>query len=300
MPDSFTVMRPRSQVERGAAFLARHSEPGAFVLPNAWDPGSAKILAAAGFEALGTTSAGIAFAAGLPDDGRIGREAMLDRVAAIAAAVPVPVSADVEAGYADDATGVGETMRAVIAAGAVGANVEDTDPSGTQALFEPTIAAERIRAARRASDESDVPFTLNARVDAFLAGSEDPFAETATRARLYVDAGADCIFVPGISDEADIARAAEAIDAPVNVVAGLSGEPLELAAYERLGVRRVSVGGSLARAAFGLVRRAAVGMLEGRFDHSSDAIPHEELNRLMGDPNSVAPAPPPRDNRLGH
>jgi 2-methylisocitrate lyase-like PEP mutase family enzyme len=290
----------QSQVERGADFLARHSEPGAFVLPNAWDPGSAKILAAAGFDALATTSAGIAFAAGLPDDGRIGRAAMLDRVAAIVAAVPVPVSADVEAGYADDAAGVGETIRAVVAAGAIGANVEDSDPAGPRRLFEPAIGAERVRSARRAADETGIPFTLNARIDAFLAGAEDPFAETATRAERYVDAGADCIFVPGISDEGDIARAVEMIDAPLNVVAGLSGEPLELAAYERLGVRRVSVGGGLTRAAFGLVRRAAVDMLEGRFDHASDAIPYDELNRLMDEPNPVAPAPPPRDNRPGH
>lgn len=272
-------MPTTTHAERAAAFLARHRAPGAFVLPNAWDPGSAKLLAGAGFDALGTTSAGVAFAEGLPDDGRIGRARMLDRVAAIAAAVPVAVSADLEAGYGDTPEEVAETIRGAVAAGVVGANVEDRDARG---LLAPDDAAARLRAARRAADESGVPFTLNARIDAFLAGAADPFAESASRAARYVDAGADCIFVPGVSTEADIARLVELIDAPLNVVAGLSGEPLALPTYERLGIRRVSVGGSLARAALGLVQAAARELRAGRFGHADGAIPHAETNRLMG------------------
>jgi 2-methylisocitrate lyase-like PEP mutase family enzyme len=235
----------------------------------------------AGFPALATTSAGIAFAAGLPDDGRIGRDAMLDRVAAIAAAVDLPVSADVESGYADDAGGVGTTIRGVIDAGAVGANVEDSDPARPGSLFAIDQAAERVQAARAAADASGVPFTLNARTDCYLLDTPDPFADTIERAARYVAAGANCILVPGVTDARTLARLAEAIDAPLNVVAGLAGNPLTLAEYGSLGVRRVSIGGSLARAALALVRRAAREMREGRFDFTAEAIGNDEINRMF-------------------
>jgi 2-methylisocitrate lyase-like PEP mutase family enzyme len=263
---------------RAAEFLALHQRPEAFVLPNVWDAGSAKVMARAGFPALGTTSAGIAFSAGLPDDGSIGRERMVERIGAIAAAVDVPVSADIESGYADDPDGVAATVRAVIAAGAVGANLEDAEDG---ALFSVDHAVARVEAARAAADGEGAPFTLNARTDSFLAGAPDPFADAVERAARYVAAGADCIFVPGPSDAATIGRLAEAIDAPLNVVAGLAGEPLTLAELSRLGVRRVSIGGSLARAALGLVERAAQEMLDGRFDFTAGAIAHAEVNRLM-------------------
>lgn len=261
-----------------AGFRDRHRQPGAFVLPNAWDAGTAKLLAAAGFEALATTSAGAAFAAGVPD-GRLGREAALASLAAIAAAVPVPVTADLEDGYADDAAGVGETVRAAIAAGAVGANIEDV--VGDRRI-DPATAAERLRAARRAADAETPAFTLNARIDTFLRGEPDPFEDVATRAPLYTQAGADCIFVPGVAAPDDIARVVGLTGgAPVNVVAGLSGDPLTLAEYGELGVRRVTIGGTLTRAAFGVVRTAAEQMLAGRFDFALGAPSYAELNRLM-------------------
>jgi 2-methylisocitrate lyase-like PEP mutase family enzyme len=272
----------RAHPERAAEFLARHRAPGTFVLPNVWDPGSARVMEDAGLEALATTSAGIAFAAGLPDDGRIGRDAMLERVAAIAAAVQVPVSADIEAGYATAPGEVATTIRAVIAAGAVGANLEDGDPSRRGSLYDVDQAAERVSVAREAADGEHVAFTLNARIDSFLVGHPDALADVAERAARYVEAGADCIFVPGVSDRAGIAEVAGAIDAPLNVVAGLVGEPLDLQSYRALGVRRVSIGGSLARATLALVRRAANDMLGGTFGFAGHAIPHGELNDLMG------------------
>ena len=266
---------------QAADFLALHHRPQTFVLPNVWDPGSAKVMAQAGFSALGTTSAGIAFAAGVPDDGSMGRDAMTERIAAIAAAVDMPISADIESGYAADADGVATTIRAVIEAGAVGANLEDADPARRGALFDADHAVERVAAARAAADRDGVPFTLNARTDGYLAGTPDPFTDSVARAALYVAAGADCIFVPGVADAPTIARLVDAIDAPLNVVAGLVGKPLDLAEFSRRGVRRVSIGGSLARAALGLVRRAAQEMLDGRFDFTDGAIGHAEINGLM-------------------
>jgi len=249
------------------------------VLPNVWDPGSAKVVAQAGFEALATTSAGIAFSLGLPDDGRAGRDAMVERVAAIVAAVPLPVSADIEAGYGPDPEDVAETIDRVIDAGAVGANVEDADRDGPAALFEHGPATERVAAARAAADRHGTAFTLNARIDSFLAGHPDPLADALARSERYVAAGADCIFVPGATEEAVIGELVDAIAAPLNVVVGLAGDPLDLATLDRLGVRRVSVGGSLARATLGLVRRAAEEMLAGRFGFTEGAITHAALNR---------------------
>jgi 2-methylisocitrate lyase-like PEP mutase family enzyme len=186
------------------------------------------------------------------------------------------VSADIESGYADDPGGVAPTIRAVIGAGAVGANLEDADPARRGSLYAIDDAVARVEALRAAADREGAPFTLNARIDSYLAGVPDPYADAVERAARYVAAGADCIFVPGATDAAAIGRLVEAIDAPLNVVAGLAGEPLTLAEYGRLGVRRVSVGGSLARAALGLVEGAAEEMRAGRFDITAGAIAHAE------------------------
>jgi 2-methylisocitrate lyase-like PEP mutase family enzyme len=272
-------MATPSQAERGRDFLELHSRPGAFALPNVWSPGTAKVVAAAGFEAVATTSAGIAFSLGMPD-GQVGRAAMLAEVAAIAEAVDIPVTADVESGYGPEPEDVAETVAGVIAAGAVGANLEDAE-SGS--LFEIERATERVEAAREAADRTGMPFTLNARTDSYLTGHPDPFRDAVTRAARYSEAGADCIFVPGVSDPSAIKRLVDAVDRPLNVVVGLTGEPLDLATYERLGVRRVSTGGSLARAALGFVRQAAEEMRDGgRFDFTAGAIAHEEIMRAFG------------------
>jgi 2-methylisocitrate lyase-like PEP mutase family enzyme len=266
------------QHRRAAAFKALHDGEGTFVMPNAWDAGSARVLAAEGFAALGTTSAGIAFAAGLPDHQRIDRDGMLRSVKAIVDAVNVPVSADLEAGFAVAPDEAAETVHQAIALGAVGANIEDYTGVAAAPLFEESLAAARIRAIRKRADQSGIPFTLTARTDAYLVGHPDAFHESVRRANLYRAAGADCLFVPGVSDASTIGALVKAIDGPINVVMGLSGNTLTVAQLRELGVRRVSVGGSLARAALGLIRRAAREMREqGSFAFADTQIAHGEL-----------------------
>ena len=253
------------------------------MLPNVWDAGSAKVVAEAGFSALATTSAGIAFSLGRPDGG-VTRDVMLARVAAITAAVPeLPVTADLESGYGGALTDVEVTVAGAIAAGAVGGNLEDSDPSSGGALFPIEQAAERIAAGRAAADQQGLPFTLNARVDSFLREPDGALDDAVARAARYRDAGADCIFVPGVSDAETTAALIDGIDGPLNLVMGLRGEPLSVAELTALGVRRITVGGSLARATLGLVRRAALGLQDGQFDFTSGAIPHGELNALFGE-----------------
>ena len=227
------------------SFLDLHHGPG-FVLPNAWDPGSARILEQLGFPALATTSAGIAWSCGLPDGGALDCDTMLEHVARIVAVVDVPVSADLESGYDDVAT----TVRRAVEAGVVGGNLED-QVGGV--LFDVDEAADRVAAARAAAPGGT--FVLNARTDTYLSGVSDPLDATVERTLRYVEAGADCVFVPGVTDEDEIRRLAEAIPAPLNVVAGLVS-PTPAPTYFSLGVKRVSLGGSLARAAYSFLERA--------------------------------------------
>jgi 2-methylisocitrate lyase-like PEP mutase family enzyme len=264
---------------QAADFMRMHQGPG-FVLPNAWGAASAKVLAHAGFGAIATTSAGIAFATGRPD-GTMARDDMLDRVAAIVDAVDCPVSADLEAGYGDTPGKVAETIGLAVEIGVVGANLEDSDPRSRE-LFDIGEATERLAAAHDAVPAA--AFVLNARIDTYLSSStgsdSDRFSETIRRAEAYVDAGADCIFVPGVGDHGTIARLAGDIAAPLNIVVGLGQLEADAATLFSLGVTRITTGGSLARAALGYVARAAEVMGHaGRFDFISDAIPHGELQQ---------------------
>jgi 2-methylisocitrate lyase-like PEP mutase family enzyme len=199
-------MESQEQRARGEKFRSLHAGPDLLLLPNAWDGGSAVLMEKAGFQAIATTSSGIAFAQGRPDGERIGRARMLEVVARIAERVSIPVSADLETGYGDSPEDVAETIRQAIAAGAVGANVEDGTTDGTAPLLPLEHAAERLRAARAAADAGGVPFVLNGRTDPYLrlreASPEERFAETVRRAHAYQEAGADCIFVPGVADAA--------------------------------------------------------------------------------------------------
>jgi 2-methylisocitrate lyase-like PEP mutase family enzyme len=266
----------------GAKFKALHLNSDTFIMPNAWDAGSARVLAAEGFAAIGTTSSGIAFSAGLPDHQRIDRDGMLERVRAIVDAVRVPVSADLEAGYGAAPEVAAETVARAIALGAVGANIEDYTRIETAPLFEEKLAIDRIRAIRERADATGVAFTLTARTDAFLVGHPNAFAESVRRCNLYRQAGADCLFVPGVSDRATIGALVKAIAGPINVVMGLSGSPLTLEELRELGVRRVSIGGSLARATLELVRVAAREMREqGSFSYADKQYPHAELCRFF-------------------
>jgi len=257
------------QVARAAAFAALHRRGAGFILPNAWDAGSARILEQAGFPAIATTSAGIAFSHGVPD-ARLPWVEMYPAVARIVAAVEVPVTVDLESGYGDVAGSVGQ----VVAAGAVGANLEDLDEAGL--LLSPESGAARIAEARAAAPAGT--FILNARTDTYLTGHPDAFAESVRRAERYLDAGADCIFVPGVRDTDEIARLTAAIDAPVNVVAGLVEPVHDAATLRAAGVARISIGGTLTRAVLGVVERAAREMLDqGTFGFADGAPAYRDL-----------------------
>jgi 2-methylisocitrate lyase-like PEP mutase family enzyme len=264
--------RPRT--DQAAALLALHSGPG-FVLPNAWDAGSARMLQQVGFPAVATTSAGIAWSCGVPDGGALDRETMLDHIGRIVAAVSVPVTADLEAGYGDTAADVGRTVALAAEHGAVGANLEDV---GLDGLFGIDEGADRIAAARAAAPSGT--FVLNARTDTYFAGWDgDVFAETVTRAVRYLEAGADCVFVPGVVEDDTIRRLAAAIPGPLNVVAGLASTTDAQTLFS-LGVQRVSLGGSLARAAFSMVERAGRELLEsGTLGFLDGAIGYADLQR---------------------
>jgi 2-methylisocitrate lyase-like PEP mutase family enzyme len=256
------------------AFLALHAGPG-FVLPNAWDAGSARILEQVGFPAIATTSAGIAWACGVPDGGALDRDTMLDHVGRIVAAVDVPVSADLESGYGDTADDVAQTVSLAVEQGAVGGNLEDVGPDGLFAIDE---AADRIAAARAAAPRGT--FVLNARTDTYFAGvAGDAFGETVERAVRYLEAGADCVFVPGLVEDETIRRLAAVIPGPLNVVAGLASTT-DAPTLFSLGVQRVSLGGSLARAALSMVERAGRELLEsGTLGFLDGAIGYADLQR---------------------
>ncbi|RNL66176.1 isocitrate lyase/phosphoenolpyruvate mutase family protein [Nocardioides marmoriginsengisoli] len=262
--------------DQAAAFLALHRPGASFVLPNVWDAGSARILAQVGFPALATTSAGIAFSHGVADS-TLGWPAMLAAITRITAAVDCPVTADLESDYAEDPAGVADTVAAAIAVGVVGANLEDLDAAG--ALRDVEDAADRVAAARSCAPVG--AFVLNARTDTYLTGHPDAFAETVRRAHRYVEAGADCVFVPGVTDLAEIGRLTAEIGAPVNVVAGLAGPTHDAAALRAAGVARISIGGSLTRAVLTLVERAGREMLEGTFGFVDGAIPYGDLQARL-------------------
>ena len=248
------------------------------MLPNAWDAGSARILEQVGFPAIATTSAGIAWSLGVPDGGALDRDTMLEHIARIAAAVSVPVSADLEAGYGDTAADVGRTVALAVDLGVVGANIEDATHDG---LFDIDEAADRIAAARAAAPRGT--FVLNARTDTYFAGTTgDVFAETVERAIRYVEAGADCVFVPGVAEEDTIRRLAAAIPAPLNIVAGLASTT-DAPTLFSLGVKRISLGGSLARASLSALERAGRELLDsGTLGFLDGAIGYADLQQRFG------------------
>jgi 2-methylisocitrate lyase-like PEP mutase family enzyme len=267
----------------GERFGALHRGlSGGFIMPNAWDPGSAILLAEAGFPAIATTSAGIAFSLGFPDYGEIPslavpRDVMLARTAEIAGAVDIPVNADLEAGYGDSPEAVAATVTEAIACGLAGANIEDRNPS-TGDLYDPGLAKERIAAAVSAVGASGRPFVLTARCDAGLVGGT--VEEAILRLRSYQIAGAGCLYAPGFSDLASAEFLINELDAPLNFVAGFgaSASPRDLIA---LGARRVSLGGSIARAALALVRRAAEELRDqGTIDFAAGQLRQAELNSI--------------------
>ncbi len=249
-----------------------------FIMPNAWDPGSARMLAGSGFSALGTTSAGIAFASGLPDHQIMDRDTMLQHVKAIVDSVNVPVSADLEGGYGISPDSVADTVRLAIGIGAVGCNIEDLSGNSLSPLLDAELASERIHAARQAANEMGLPFTLTARTDAFLTKHPNALEEAIRRGNMFRQAGADCLFIPGVNDSETISTLVRSIDGPLNVVMGLGHNTLTLSDLRSLGVSRISIGGSLARACFGLIRQAALEMkTNGSFTFADQQYSHQEL-----------------------
>jgi 2-methylisocitrate lyase-like PEP mutase family enzyme len=271
------VVRTGSSNDKAAALLALHSGPG-FVLPNAWDAGSARVLEQVGFPAIATTSAGIAWACGVPDGGAIDRESMLEHIGRIVDAVGVPVTADLEDGYGATAEEVARTVARAAELGAVGANIEDVTGGRLYGIEE---AVERLSAARAAAPTGT--FVLNARTDTYFVGVEgDVFAETVERCARYLEAGADCVFVPGVVEADDIRRLAAAIPGPLNVVAGLANT-IDAPTLFSLGVVRVSLGGSLARASLSLLERAGRELVEhGTLGFLDGAISYADLQQRFG------------------
>jgi 2-methylisocitrate lyase-like PEP mutase family enzyme len=265
--------------DRALAFRALHVPGRPLVLPNAWDAASARIVEDAGASAVATTSAGLAWALGVPDGDQLDRERALEALVRITATVAVPVSADIESGFAKDPEGVADTVRAVLAAGAVGVNIEDALYGGEGVLRPVAEQAERIAAARAAADAEGVPLFINARIDTYLRGAGGVDA-TLERAAAFRAAGADGIFVPGAVEPGTVKELADGIDAPLNVLVGPGAPPVaELAA---LGVARVSAGSSVALAAYAVVRRAARELLDtGTYGAQTGGLGYGELNSLL-------------------
>jgi 2-methylisocitrate lyase-like PEP mutase family enzyme len=269
-----------TQTEKGKAFRALHERAGAFLIPNPWDAGTARLLASLGFEALATTSAGYAFSAGKRDN-TIGRDEMIAHLSTIASATDLPVSADLENGFGDDPETVAETIRLAAAAGVVGGSIEDMSRQPGHPVYEREHAAERIRAAAEAARALSFAFTLTARAENYLVGRPD-LKDTIQRLQAYQMAGADVLYAPGLSSKDDIAGVVSSVDRPVNVVMGLTGVRLSLADLSAMGVRRVSVGSTLSRAALGAFLRAAREMREhGTFSFADEAVSFREISAMF-------------------
>lgn len=270
-----------SVAEKRRSFRQLHAS-GCFVIPNPWDVGTARYLQHLGFKALATTSAGVAFAQGRPD-GAVGLEAMLAHIRELVAASDLPLNADFENGYAHEPDGVAENVRRCIDTGVAGLSIEDATGDKAKPLYDRMQAIERIQAAREAIDRKGGEVLLVGRAECFLAGMPD-LDETIRRLEAYSQAGADCLYAPGIRTAEQIAAVVQAVaPKPVNVLMS-SATGLTVADLAALGVRRISVGGALARAAWGAFIRAARGMIEeGRFDALAEAAPNAALNAFFRD-----------------
>ena len=264
-----------TQVEKGTAFRALHERKRAFLIPNPWDAGTARLLETLGFEALATTSGGFAFSVGKPD-GAVDRDTMLEHAAALVAATDLPVSADLENGYADEPARVAETVRLAAQTGLAGCSIEDVVHG--KAPYEIALAAERVRAAAEVAHSLAFPFMLTARAENYIVGRPD-LRDTIARLQAFQEAGADVLFAPGLKSKEDIVAVVRSVNRPVNVIMGLQGVQLSLADLSDMGVKRVSVGSALSRAALGAFLRAAQEIKDrGTFTFAADATSYPELN----------------------
>lgn len=269
-----------TQMEKARAFRALHERAGAFVIPNPYDIGTAKMLAQLGYEALATTSAGYAFTIG-KSDMAVGRDAMLAHVREIVDATDLPVSADLENGFGDAPKYVAQTIRLAAEAGLAGGSIEDATGRKDDPIYGFDAAVERVRAAVGASRSLAVSFTLTARCENYLHGRPD-LADTIKRLQAFQAAGADVLYAPGLRNKDDIATLVKAVDRPVNVIMGLAGAKFSVADLAALGVKRISVGSALSRAALGAFLRAAREMREhGTFNFADEAAPYAEVNGMF-------------------
>lgn len=275
---------PIEQATKAESFRAMHTAPPILVLPNAWDAASARIFEKAGARAIASTSAGVAFSLGHPDGQRVPPDLMLEAIARIAAAVRVPVTADVEAGYGSSPREMAETTLRVIQAGAVGLNLEDATGAPSNPLFSLEEQVDRIRAVKESAERAGVRVVINARTDAFLGQIGEPakrLGESVRRLNAYRLAGADCLFIPGVTDAPTISELVRQVSGPINVLIGPG--MLSTAELQKLGVARLSAGSGIMRASMAFARDAAVELLtKGTYSAILErTIPFAELNNLM-------------------
>jgi 2-methylisocitrate lyase-like PEP mutase family enzyme len=266
------------------AFRSMHHAPPILILPNAWDAVTARLFVKAGARAIATTSAGIAATLGYADGQNVPRELMIEAIARIARVVDVPVTADIESGYAELPKDLGESIRAVINAGAIGFNLEDATGDSRHPLFATEQQIERIRAAREAADKTGVRVVINARTDVYLAKVGEVasrFAETVRRLNAYREAGADCLFVPGIAHRPTLTQLVRSVPGPLNVLAGPGMPPV--ADLQSIGIARLSVGSAIMRATLAVARDAADELLQKGTYHTflDRNLPYSEVNELM-------------------
>ncbi|KAA2243327.1 isocitrate lyase/phosphoenolpyruvate mutase family protein [Chitinophaga agrisoli] len=270
--------------QRARQFRNLHQQPGIFVTPNPWDAGSARVLEALGFKALATTSAGLAYSLGKPDGhSAITREETLRNAQSIIQATSLPVSADLENGFGDDPAVCAATILLAAEAGLAGGSIEDATGNPADPIYPFELAVERVKAAVEAASSLSTPFTLTARAENLIRGRLD-LKDTINRLVAFADAGADVLFAPGLKTAEEITAVVKAVaPRPVNVIMGISGMELSLDMLQQLGIKRVSVGSSVVRAAYGAFFRAAEEILrKGTFSYADDAKPYADLNELFG------------------
>ncbi|MBC6441016.1 MAG: isocitrate lyase/phosphoenolpyruvate mutase family protein [Rhodospirillales bacterium] len=272
---------PVTLAEKAARFRALHAKGKTFVMPNAWDPGSARLLESLGFEALATTSAGINYANGLPDGPDAAPyDLTMARHEAIAKAVKVPVNGDLENGYGHSPEAVASCIGDAIGRGMAGCGIEDYTGNPAKPYYDIDLAADRIAAAREAADNSGTAFTLTARAECFLYGHDDPLPESIRRLNRFREAGADCLYAPGPTDDATLKTFVAEVDGPLNVVVGMGGGAT-VAHMAELGITRISTGGSLFRGVYGTLMAFGKAMAdEGMFPHLERAMPDGKMMRL--------------------
>lgn len=278
---TMTSASAMTQAEKARAFRSLHERAGAFIIPNPWDIGSARLLAHLGFEALATTSMGYAFSLG-KRDGALSREQTLAGAAEIASATDLPVSADLENGFGDDPEAAAKTIRLAAAAGLVGGSIEDATGHADDPIYDVKLAVHRVRAAVEAARGLSFPFTLTARAENYLHGRPD-LKDTIKRLQAYQEAGADVLYAPALSTREDIAAVVSSVDRPVNVLMGLRGVQLSVAELAELGAKRISVGSTLQRTALGAFLRAAREMRDhGTFTFAAEAANPKEISEIFG------------------